>query len=140
MNIGTRLKFPDGFGAISKNQQLHLLNNSRKTKWTTLVEFIGCKQPRADFHRILRDDFELGLHSKLIRETDKQPTLPQWLEPLEGIDLAGLELERLSRKKSNIERATDRYAPFSLSSLAKMKFLKRTTPLLPSPRWRGNLS
>ena len=108
MNIGTRLKFPDGFGAISKNQQLHLLDNSPGTKWTTLVEFIGGKHPRADFHRILRDDFESGLSLGLIRATDKQSTLPLWLEPLEGINLAGLELERLRRKKSNIERATDR--------------------------------
>ena len=108
MNIGARLEFPDGFGAIAKTQQLHLLDNSPGTKWTTLVEFIGGKHPRADFHRILRDDFESGLSLGLIRATDKQSTLPLWLEPLEGINLAGLELERLRRKKSNIERATDR--------------------------------
>jgi hypothetical protein len=87
---------------------LHLLDNSSTTQWTTLVEFISSGDGRADFHRIRREDFEAGLCSGHIRKTDKQPTLPIWLERLEGMDLASIEIGRLRRKKSNIERANDR--------------------------------
>lgn len=108
MNLGVRLEFPNGFDAIAKTQQLHLIDNSPATEWTTLVEFVNCGGGRADFHRMRREDFESGLCSGLIRATEKQPTLPLWLEPLEGMDLASVELGRLHRKKSNIVRANDK--------------------------------
>jgi hypothetical protein len=108
MNVGSLLEFPDGYGGIPKSAKLHLLDNAHSPTWTFLVEFVDAKEKSAEIRRIARTDFESGLLEGAIRVSGTQPSLPRWLESLEGIDIQSIEAARGRRKHSNIDRMTAR--------------------------------
>lgn len=107
MNIGTQLKFPNGFGSISSNQTLYLLNSSSRAGRIVCVEFVTAKNTRrADFHFFQREDFEQGLLDSQI--STSRDEMPVWLERIKGLNIHTFELERTGAKRSNFERAEAR--------------------------------
>lgn len=107
MNVGTQLKFPDGFGSISSSQTLYLLNNSSPDGRVICVEFVTAKDTRrADFHFFQREDFEQGLLDGHI--STSRDEMPVWLERIKGLNIHTFETERTGAKRSNFERAEDR--------------------------------
>lgn len=110
MRIGTQISAPEGFGQLVKNVFYHCLDNDFKRPNVLLVQFSWKpnSQPKAMLLKIPREDFEVGIDKGLIVPTEKQPTLPLWLQDLEGQNLWTEDGKRKGAKIHYYDRVTRR--------------------------------
>lgn len=110
MLIGTRLVAPDGFGQFTKNEAFHFLVNHAPTSRVLLIKFNWKGKGTAGTQLIAleRSEFEEAAVRGYVLPTQQQPTLPPWLEALEGINLGLRDSLRLHVKKTHIERIEQR--------------------------------
>jgi len=111
MHVGSRIVAPQGFGPLAKDVFYHCLDNSHRRPNVLLVLFawVGKGPPKAFLQKISREDFETGIDEGLIVQTKEQPTLPPWLEELEGQNMWTKDGQR-KKKVPFSERVTKRLA------------------------------
>lgn len=123
-HTGVQLVAPDGFEQMEKGRVYHLLRSDGKRERVLLVYFIqrpmvGTKKakrvkrwtplPMPIVIGIRRAMFEQALVSGWIRKATVQTTLPPWLAPLEGRNLASpgtlpAQVKRVQPKRSHQDR------------------------------------
>lgn len=115
MRIGSRVVAPEGFLQLVKNQAYHCLDSNARRAHVLLVHFAwkGKGQPKATVTKLSREDFEKAIDEGLIVPTQRQPTLPPWLEELEGQNLWSKDATRKKPKIGYYKRATERLALLS---------------------------
>ncbi|UCV08539.1 hypothetical protein [Dechloromonas denitrificans] len=93
-----------------KNVFYHCLDNNFKRPNVLLVQFAWepNRQPRAVLLKMPREDFEAAIDQELIVVTEKQPTLPLWLQELEGQNLWSKDGQRKGSKIHYYDRVTRR--------------------------------
>lgn len=97
MLVGTRLVAPEGFGSLPKDVPHHFLTNHAASNRVLLVRFSwrGTGTPKAQLVSVERSEFEAAAVGHEICPTEQQPSLPPWLESLEGENLGLKDAERL---------------------------------------------
>lgn len=105
MLIGTRLVAPEGFASLPKDVPHHFLCNHQASDRVMMVRFSwsGKGAPQAQLISLERSDFESAAIRKEIIPTKNQPTLPPWLEMLEGQNLGARDTSRLRGRGINTE-------------------------------------
>lgn len=106
MLIGTRLVAPEGFASLPKDVPHHFLCNHQASDRVMLVRFSwsGTGTPRAQLISLVRSEFEAAAVGREIVPTEKQPTLPPWLEALEGENLGARDSSRLRGREIDSEQ------------------------------------
>ncbi|MDO8768676.1 MAG: hypothetical protein Q7K57_08230 [Burkholderiaceae bacterium] len=126
IRMGTQLKAPGGFKQLRNDTTYYFLWSDCERERVHLVYFVTRppkkrKKPDRDGRFLVetptpmpmpvvmrRALFELGVSETLIVIADHQSHLPPWLEPLAGINLSAIDLDRTNYKKSHVERVNDR--------------------------------
>lgn len=105
MLIGTRLVAPEGFASLPKNVPHHFLSNHQASGRVLLVRFYMSEEGKAKSEVIsfVRSEFEEAAIRKDIIPTEKQPTLPPWLDELEGENLPARDAKRLQGRSIDSE-------------------------------------
>lgn len=124
MHIGTRVVAPEGLGQMAKGVFYHCLDNNLKRPDVLFVYFDwkGKGQPKAILLSLPREVFETAISKGQLIATEEQPSLPPWLQELEGKNLWNAEIGRKSATIPYYERVTKRLAKLSpaLDSLAEI--------------------
>ena len=112
MHIGTRIVAPEGFGQLAKDTFYHCLDNNHSRPNILLVQFAWRNkgQPNALLLKIPREDFEAAIDDGLIVRTEEQPSLPPWLEEMEGVNFWTKDSARKNAKVSYQDLVTRRHA------------------------------
>jgi hypothetical protein len=110
MLIGARLVAPHGLGSLPKDVPHHFLINHAASSRVLLVRFDwnGKGAPHAQLISLDRTEFEEAAVRGEILPTEQQPTLPPWLESLEGENLGLKDVERRQGKVLHSERVDRR--------------------------------
>jgi len=103
---GTRLVAPHGLGSLPKDVPHHFLINHAASSRVLTVRFSwsGKGTPHAQLISIDRAEFEAAAVRGEILPTEQQPTLPSWLESLEGENLGLRDVERQKAKVLHSDR------------------------------------
>lgn len=124
MRVGSRIVAPEGFGQMPKDVFYHCLDNNMKRPNVLLVFFAwkGKGQPKGMLFKMPREDFEAAIDEGRIVATEEQPTLPPWLQELEGNNLWSRDAARRTAKIPYYDRITKRLATLSpaLDSLTEI--------------------
>lgn len=111
MHIGIQLTAAEGYRQLLQNETYHFLRNDLKKGRIQLVHFSGAGmgKPEATLFSMYVGHFENGIHNGHITIAEKQTTLPPWLDRLEGINLAQLDVLRPNAQKSHQARVDERF-------------------------------
>lgn len=125
MRVGTRIVAPEGWGILAKGTHYYFLKSDPRKQRVLLVHFDEGNQekgisPKAHLLVMPRKVFEEGALSAAILPTGWQPSLPPWLEELEGMDLSRLDEGRSKAKKSHEARVEERYGKIG-KAIGKME-------------------
>lgn len=110
MQIGTKLIAPEGYLNLSADGHFFFLVNSTRNHQALLARIErGTREWDAHLVALTQREFERGVLSGQIVEAQDQPSVPPHLEGLEGVDFRTIETQRAHAKKSNLERAQERF-------------------------------
>lgn len=115
MHVGIQLVAPEGYGQLCKGETYHFLRNDSKQGRAMLVHFTGwnLSTPDANLLVLNQGTFERGVADGHIVAATTQYDFPPWLQELDGIDLALLDLQRPRAHKSHSERVDERLSVIS---------------------------
>lgn len=116
MNIGSLILAPNGYSALLRDIEYHLIANPSSASLVTLAWFARDANIAkvsdcwyAGLQRIDRADFEAGIRDGALRAKANDRGYPPWLTELEGLDPDAVEELRHSRKHSYRDYATSRF-------------------------------
>lgn len=119
IRIGTQLIAPAGFHALEKGQTYYFLRSDSAMQRVLLVQFIlrqptqvhrkdgirnVTQEPAPILSTLGREHFEDAILNGKIVAAPKQSSMPPWLEPLAGINLAMIDECRPQSKMSHSDR------------------------------------
>lgn len=120
--IGTQLVAPGGFKQLEAVVTYYFLWSDSERERVYLVQFLvrpPKKRLKADRHgrclvetptplpilvAVRRSQFELGVGLGAILHQEHQAALPPWLEPLEGLNFAAVDMQRTAAQKQHSQR------------------------------------
>lgn len=111
MRTGSRIIAPDGFLNLSKGVIYHFLINDGRRGRVRLVEFReNGRKITADLIELRQFDFEEAIENGWIVENGPTETTPPWLSHQTGVEIAYLEAQRVSKKRSYEQMVNHRFA------------------------------
>lgn len=111
MHVGIQLTSPQGYRQLLQGERYSFLKNDAENGRVHLVHFGGAimAKPLAILFSMAVGDFECGIQNGNIIVSEEQPSLPPWLNMLEGINPAHLDVLRPNAKKPHQSRVDERF-------------------------------
>lgn len=129
MRAGSRIIVPDGFLNLSKGVAYHFLISDGQRNRVRMVEFRETgRKITADLLELNQFDFEEAVENGWIIESGPTESTPPWLSHQQGVAIAYLEEQRVSKKKSYEQMVDDRFAAIASLVTRRDEILASNNP------------